>query len=86
LEKICMPSSSSASEGVAEWESSEDEEEEAETVESEGGEEEEEEVAKSVGQEREMSLKSRRRCEAGPVGLVGRRIWGLGGKRRFKEA
>jgi len=43
-------------------------------------------VAKSVGQERGMSLKSRRRCGAGPVGLVGRTIWGPGGERRFKEA
>ena len=63
-----MPSSSLASEGVADWDLSEEEEEEAETVEGEEGEEEEKVEAESVGQERMVGVKSPRRrgvCEGG---------------------
>jgi len=68
VKSICMPSSSSAPEGVADWDSSEEEEEELETVEGEEEEEEEEEEAESTGHERKVGLMSRRRSEAGGVG------------------
>jgi len=81
---ISMPCSSSASEGLADWDSSEEEEYEAETVESEEGEEEEEEEeAEPAGEERQVGLKSRRRSEAGGVQqVVQRRNWEAMRRRR----
>jgi len=61
LEEICMPSSLSVLEGVADWDSSQEEEEKTETVESDGGKKEKENEAGSAGQEWEVGLKSRRR-------------------------
>jgi len=84
VKSICMPSSSSASEGVADWDLSEEEEEEAETVEGEEGEEEEKEEAESAVHERKVGVKSPRR--SGVCGVGGEEEPGSqeGSKRRRK--
>jgi len=61
MEEICMLSSLSVLKGVADWDSSQEEEEKTETVESDGGKKEKENEAGSAGQEWEVGLKSRRR-------------------------